>query len=118
MSITYGLNEMARQLYKHRKKNSPLTREDCCCIPKILCDGIIKALLEGNKIRLERIGTLEIKSVKGRCRRNPNTGEVFYQAEKKGVKFHGSKHFCKILNQVKDKSKKRLRVVPFLKPNL
>lgn len=108
MTTTFGLNEMSKHLLSIRDKNIDVPKHVYSDIPKALCDEMSRVLFRGGKIRLERIGVIEVKIVAPRKRRNPKTGEVFLMSERKSVKFKASKHVCRLLNMENKKSKKKL----------
>lgn len=108
--MTFGLNEMCKcvsKLFKDKKIKDPLWYKQ---VPKVLCDGMIEALLVGGKIRLERVGVIEVKVINGRRRRNPKTGEIFCTDTKYGLRFKPSRHIYHRLNNVAKATRRRKRL--------
>jgi nucleoid DNA-binding protein len=106
--MTYGLLEMEKHLVATIQKEHDVPGWLMRHIPRMICDGIQEALCRGEKVRLERIGTIETKLRKERHGRNPKTGETLRIPVRMGAKFRASKDLVNSMNGIKvfNKAKK------------
>lgn len=94
---------MARMEKLIAKKLSEKAELDFPCwffkkIPQIICEGMVEALANGERVRLEHIGIIEVIETKPRFGRNPRTGERISIPPKKGIKFKKSEELLRVIN--------------------
>jgi nucleoid DNA-binding protein len=67
-------------------------------IPRVICEGIRERILNGDKIRIERVGVIEPCDKRPRVGRNPRSGETVRIPAKKGVRLKVSDELVRELN--------------------
>jgi DNA-binding protein HU-beta len=79
-------------------KATKLTNRDATEVIEATIENIMKALQQGDEVRLVGFGTFAVSRRKASAGRNPRTGETISIPETKNPKFRAGKNFKKAVN--------------------
>lgn len=81
-----------------REKNN-LTNAKATEVVNTLLDAMQEALLNGEEVRLQGVGTIEVRARRARYARKPATGEQIWVPQRRTIGLKASSTIKKLLNE-------------------
>lgn len=76
------MSQLLSEVHKdERVKQLRLRKDEVKIVIEVVIDHIGRGLLKYGKVKLQNLFTLDVRKIKGRRIRNPQTGEIMYSKD-------------------------------------